>query len=89
MEEIFAVSSFSELRRVLLKCSLRCLACGRKLGSRSAVKAYEHDGGIRLTEGNLWVYVECGNCGYQNSLQKLAYVLLLQRRGRNEAESSV
>lgn len=51
---------------------MNCLSCGEQLRDFSF---YDHDGGYIIDgiRGHQWIYSECENCGYQNSLVKLIH----------------
>ena len=49
-----------------------CRWCGNDLSTRS-IQHYDHAGGYKVKnyKEKQWLYVECGSCKYQWSLQKL------------------
>ena len=74
--------TFGEIYRIIEehKEKIRCIGCFEPLSQVGYHYAFEvHSGGVFIREfgENVWVWVECHNCGYQNALWKL----LKQLRG--------
>jgi len=59
-------SEIPEVIRYLEGKKFRCLNCGAELDVNVNLKSYLHE-----KPDKYWLYLECHNCGYGNSLSKL------------------
>jgi len=78
--------TFADVVDFLLRHSdrLRCYGCWRTLEEIRcwSVEKYPHEHGVFLRDlnGCFWIYVHCGECGYDTALWKLVKQLEVKRK---------